>query len=60
MNAPLVIPRFLPDLADDINEIEPNDVEIADCLVESFGMTYAQAADRLKRIDFAALNESLS
>lgn len=56
----LNIPRFLPELADGIEELEPNDVELADCLVESFGMTYAQAVDRLARVDLSALRESLS
>ena len=56
----LNIPRFLPELADGLNEIEPNDVEIADCLVETFGMSYTQAVSRLSRINMPALWETLS
>lgn len=49
----------LEELALDV-EIEPNDVELADCMVESFDMSFAEAVDRLARIDFDALRESLS
>ncbi|UOD28746.1 hypothetical protein INH39_25395 [Massilia violaceinigra] len=49
----------LAELADDLGDAEPTDVEIVDVLVETFGMTHGQAIDRLNHIDTVALRAAL-
>ncbi|RSZ60008.1 hypothetical protein HF313_14935 [Massilia atriviolacea] len=49
----------LAELADDVSDAEPTDVEIVDVLVESFDMTRGQAIDRLNHIDTVALRAAL-
>lgn len=58
----LNIPRFLtlPELADQIEDLDPTDIELVDVIVETFGLTHDQALTRLAHMDVDALRESLS
>lgn len=47
-------PLSLEELAADLDEVEPTDLEIIDALVFEFPLTRTQAIERLRRFDFAA------